>query len=131
MNQVILVHVSLNDACFLKVVAEKNKQEIGSAVVSKYPDRWISSKIRVEDFKKNTKLTFKLWPFGKQQNYRRKGIGTEMMNTLISEALKENVRLISGEIGGENPELLKKWYSRFGFIIDDNNKIELHIENKT
>mgnify|MGYP000656783166 CR=1 FL=1 len=111
----------------LVITADKNDFPVGTAKVIKHADSWKLADIKVMNFKR---ISFwrKLCSLGQFKNYRNQGIGSDLLRILISEAQKNGISTITGEIVGEHPENLKQWYSRFGFIVDSQYRIELKID---
>ncbi len=114
---------------FLVITAGKNGLPVGAAKVVKRVDSWVLADIKVNNFR-NTNPWRKMRSPGLFQNYRKQGVGSGLLKTLISEAKQAGISKISGEIIGEHPEMLKKWYSRFGFIVDSKGRIELKVKEQ-
>ena len=108
----------------LVISAHVNGLQIGKAKVSKREDHWFLADITVCDFK-NVSFIRKLLSFGKLKNYQKQGVGSSLLTTLISEAKMFGIPSICGQITGYEMEMLRRWYSKFGFSIDDHDNIAL------
>ena len=58
------------------------------------------------------------------QNYRNRGIGTALLEEVISFCKDERVSILYGEAKGEI-EALRRWYEEIGFELDDVDNIQL------
>jgi len=60
------------------------------------------------------------------QNYRNKGIGSALLDEIIHFCKDERVSSIYGEAKG-NISVLRRWYERKGFELDNTNNIQLSL----
>jgi GNAT superfamily N-acetyltransferase len=59
------------------------------------------------------------------QNYRHQGVGTNLLQEIISYCKKSNIKRLTGEIKGD-ARTLRHWYRNNGFTISHDDHINLH-----
>ncbi len=58
------------------------------------------------------------------QNYRQQGVGTSLLKEIIKYCKASNISKLTGEIKGDD-RTLRHWYSNNGFMVSNDNRIEL------
>jgi ribosomal protein S18 acetylase RimI-like enzyme len=62
------------------------------------------------------------------QNYQNLGIGSALLEEVLSFCHFQHVRFLYGEAKGDS-ELLAHWYRRHGFVVDADDNIALDLTN--
>lgn len=58
------------------------------------------------------------------QNFRNRGIGTALLREILHYCRHNHIQRLIGEMKGELPAL-QRWYTRHGFRVSADNRIEL------
>jgi len=119
----ITYQFKINNSRFLIIVALNGDREIEYAKVTKKDVCWVIADLNVHNFDSSIVKQRKI-SNGFFRNYQNQGIGTRLLNKVITEAKKNNAVSLSGEMEGKI-KMLSKWYKGFGFVIYPDNKIIL------
>ncbi|KXJ57230.1 MAG: hypothetical protein AXW15_06405 [Neptuniibacter sp. Phe_28] len=108
------------DDC-IKIIAFQNNTYVGYANLTRSNNTATLADIYITNHSKTILKIFKV-----RQSFRNQGIGTQLLNHVLSYCKSQGITKIEGVAKG-NLEELKTWYGKHGFTIHDNNNISQEI----